>query len=253
MRNNNYLHTVKQLSLWGEEDVSLTTDEQFKTNELQNHILVKPARKMHRYLNKHYLPDYCDVEGIEEFPRVQPYTGELPIDFVGYNGNNYYSNISSLGVDFFQYDDTLERYWNTLPSVITKLKGFRCAIGMDFSPLVDGRRCEVVEAIRRNRTSTLYMQQHGIPTIQCGSFGSVNSFDYVFDGLAPNAPTAIEHNISSNNRAKKRLFQAGVEELVNRKSPSILIVVGFPLDFDPGIPVKYYKSRIQKLRERYGK
>lgn len=119
--------------------------------------------------------------------------------------------------------------------------------------LADGRRCDLVEAIRRNRISTLFLQQQGIPTIQTASWGAVDSFGIAFDGLAENCPTAIEHNTNSIDPARRRLFRLGVEELVRRKHPNVLIVVGFELGFDPGIPVVYYKSRIQKFRENHGK
>ena len=240
----------KQLFLWGEDDNALLQKTDNNLQEFGRSVSGK--RPQSKYLNKHYLPDICKVEGVEEFPCVEPYSGELPIDIVGFDDSICYcSDISSLGIDFFRYDNILERCWNNLPYITNKIRKCKCAIGMDFSPLVDGRRCEVVEAIRRNRTSTLYMQQHGVPVIQSASWGSVDSFQYVFDGLASNSPTTIEHNANPRNPAFRRLFRLGVEELVSRKNPSILIVVGFELDFDPGVPVKYYKSRIQKLRERY--
>ena len=81
-------------------------------------------------------------------------------------------------------------------------------------------------------------------------FGFVDSFNFVFDGLAPDCPVAIEHNANSSDPARKRLFRLGVERLIQVKRPSVLIVVGFPLGFNPGVPVVYYKSRIQKLREK---
>lgn len=95
---------------------------------------------------------------------------------------------------------------------------------------------------------TVALQQSGVPTIQTSSFGGVNSFSYVFDGLTDNAPTAIEHNCTTNDRDKRRLFRLGVEALIERKRPNPLIVVGFPLDFDPEVEVVYYDCRIQKLR-----
>lgn len=242
--------TTKQLFLWADEEIAHLPKTDNKILETNQSGLEK--RPLSKYLNKHYLPDICKVEGIEEFPCIEPYSGELPVDIVGFDESICYcSDVSSLGIDFFRHDNILERCWNNLPGITNRIRKCKCAIGLDFSPLADGRRCEVVEAIRRNRTSTLYMQRHGVPVIQSASWGNADSFQFVFDGLASNSPTAIEHNANPRDPQFRRLFRRGVEALVSRKNPSILIVVGFELDFDPGVPVKYYKSRIQKLRERH--
>lgn len=208
-------------------------------------------KKKLRYLNKHYIPHDWPVEGVEEFPCVQRYNGPLPKDVIGFDESKP-RDCSQLGLHGFCYDHVLEAGWHNIYNLVAKAKHFLCAFGPDFSVLTDGRRCDAVEAIRRNRIMTLSLQLSGIPTIQSASWGNVNSFDYTFDGLASNSPTAIEHNANSKDPAKRRLFRLGVEELVTRKCPTVLIVVGFNLDFDPGVPVVNYKSRIQKFRETHG-
>ena len=98
------------------------------------------------------------------------------------------------------------------------------------------------------------MQLSGIPTIQTVSLTSPRFYDVAYAGLAPNAPVAFENVCSLKDKTKRLLFRSGIEELMIRKSPSMLIVVGNRLDFDPGVPVVYYKSRIQRIRSHeYGK
>lgn len=209
-------------------------------------------RKKMQYLNKHCIPSNCQVEGVEEFPCVLPYCeSSLPLGVVGLD-ETIPRNSFKMGLHGFCYDYVLEAKWRNMDRLIDKAKHYMCAFGLDFSIPVDGRRCDIVEAIRRNRIATLFMQQSGIPTIQTASWGNVDTFGIAFDGLAANCPVAIEHNVDGKNPAKRKLFRLGVEELIRRKSPTVLIVLGFPLNFDPGVPVVYYKSRIQKLRENYG-
>lgn len=209
-------------------------------------------RKKLRYLNKHYIPADWPVEGVEEFPCLLQYNGILPKDVVGVN-DSMPRDCSQLGLHGFCYDHVLFPYWLRIENLINKAKHFLCAFGPDFSVLVDGRRCDTVEALRRNRIMTLSMQLSGINTIQTYTFGNADSFEISIDGLASNCPTAVEHNVSDRDPARQCLFRLAIKELVRRKNPNILIVFGFDIGFDPGIPVVYYKTRIQKMRERYGK
>lgn len=210
-------------------------------------------KKKRKYLGKHCIPYGWPTEGIEEFPVVRPYEGQLPLDVKGYDERKP-TDCSTYALHGFCYDSTLETFYRNPDRLIDKAAGYLCAIGPDFSVLLDGNRCDNVEAIRRNRYMTVMLQTSGIPTIQSASWGSVDSFNYVYDGLSSYSPTAIEHNIGATNLQRNRIFRLGVEELIKRKHPTVLLVVGFPLGFNPGVPVVYYKSRIQKLRNHeFGK
>lgn len=205
-----------------------------------------------RYLMKDYVPANWPVEGAEEFPIVGKYEGTLPEKLIGVD-EPIPKDCSRLGLHGFCYDYVLEPYWRDIGKLVKKARSFQCAFAPDFSVLADGRRCDVVEAIRRNRYSTIALQQNGIQTIQTASWGNADSLSIAFDGLAPHSPVAVEHNISNRDPARRRLFRIGVEKLIAKKSPSVLIVYGFPLDFEVAVPVVYYKCRIQKQREGYGK
>lgn len=204
--------------------------------------------KKRKYLNKHFLPLGWRNEGIEEFPVNLPYTGPIPEELVG--TNRKHEGFHPLtGLHNFTYDHLNERWWYDIEAFVKIASHYGCVLGLDFSPLVNARRCEVVEAIRRNRTFTAALQASGISVIQSASFGHPLHNRFVFDGLAPNAPTAIEHIRTSKDLKQRHFFRAGVEALVEQKTPSLLLVYGFPLDFDPGVPVKYYDCYIQKLRK----
>lgn len=235
-------------SLWSEDELPPAIE--YNSIAQENLIGLRPLeRKKRKYLNKHYLPKNWKCEGIEEFPVNLPYTGHIPEFLVGTNERHfgYHPNV---GLHNFTYDHINERYWNNIEKLIRIAQHYGCVLGLDFSPLVNGRRCEVVEAIRRIRTSTASLQACGIPTIQTASFGHPKFNNFVFDGLAPNAPIAIEHMKTSQDRKQRKYFREGVETLIVEKSPTIMLILGFPLDFDPGIPVRYYPCHIQKIRER---
>lgn len=233
-------------SLWGEEEIELTRPRVLvSTSNLDG--LTGLKKKKRKYLNKHYLPIGWKVEGIEEFPVNLPYEGAIPESLVG-TGAKHTGYHPSVGLHNFAYDHLNERWWYDIEGFARIAKHYGCSFGLDFSPLVNGRRCEVVEAIRRNRTFTASMQASGYPMIQSATFGHPKHNKFVFDGLAPNAPVAIEHIRTSSDFKQRKFFRMGVEALVEQKNPSILLVLGFLLDFDPGVPVKYYPCHIQKLR-----
>lgn len=233
-------------SLWEDEEIGVVKPRTLVS--ISNLDGLKGLEKKKRkYLNKHYLPNCWAIEGIEEFPVNLPYNGPLP-DFLVGTGVKHRGYNPRVGLHNFAYDHINERWWYDIEGFAKIAAHYICALGLDFSPLVNGRRCEVVEAIRRNRTFTAAMQASGYPMIQSATFGHPKHNKFVFDGLATNAPVAIEHIRTSCDFLQRKYFRMGVEALIEQKSPSTLLVLGFPLDFDPGVPVKYYPCHIQKLR-----
>jgi len=202
------------------------------------------------YLNRHLLPKDVRVEGAEEIPCVEPYTISLPEDISGVD-ERIPSNAYKCGMHGFCYDHVLMQKWHNMGRVVKKAKHYHCAIAPNFSVPMDAHRCEAVEAIRYNRVSTIFLQHSGIPTIQSVSLTSAKFFDIAYDGLASNCPVAFENICTMRNPQQKYLFRLAVKELIEKKSPTVLVVVGNHLDFDPQVPVVYYESRIQKLR-RHG-
>lgn len=206
--------------------------------------------KFSTYLNRHLLPDGIGVEGREEIPCVEPYTFSLPEDISGMDESTP-KNSSRYGLHGFCYDYVLTQKFRNMNRLVEKASHFHCAFAPNFSIPLDGLRCEAIEAVRRNRVATIHLQQKGIPTVQTVSLTSAKFFDIAYAGLAPNCPIAFENMCVIRDRQQKYLFRMAVDKLLELKSPTILVVVGYHLDFDPQIPVVYYESRIQKLR-RHG-
>lgn len=74
------LNKYRQLSLWDEDDFCISTSESITSRNLIG--LSTLERKKRCFLKKHYLSEFCEVEGIEEFPKCKAYSGELPIGLV---------------------------------------------------------------------------------------------------------------------------------------------------------------------------
>ena len=203
-------------------------------------------RKTNTYMN--LIPPNIQVEGEMEFPLLNPYKGDLP-KYVSGMDEPIPSQSKWIGMHGFCYDNVLESKCHNFYKLVEKASHYLCAFAPDFSIFLDGKRCDAISAIRKNRYIALGMQLRGIPTIQTASISNVNFFDFVYDGLASHCRVAIENNIQKKIRDREKLIQISIEELIRKKSPSVLLVVGFPLNFDPGIPVVVYESRIQKFRK----
>ena len=201
-----------------------------------------------RYLDKDLIPVNTPTEGKEEMPCVLPFTKELPKSLCGLD-ESVSPDSYMTGMHGFCHDYVLEQRFRNPYKVLDKASRYYCAIGPQFSVLMDGRRCEAVEAVRRNRLYTLFLQINGIPTIQSVSLTSVNFFDIAYDGLAPYSPVAIENICKNEGLNQQFLMKAGLEELIRRKHPTVLLVYGNPLKFELDVKVVTYKSRIQKLRD----
>lgn len=261
--NNNDMNTInnntfyKECNLWGEcelkpipkkQDVGIVSIPSFDGYG-------KREKAKMKYLNKDYVRDGARVEGIEEFPCLDPYKLErgLPRDIIGMDERTP-RNCAELGLHGFCYDDVLDMRFKNMSRLAQKARNFYCAFSLHYSILLDSRRCEVVEAIRRHRYATRFLQDCGIPTIQTVPLGSASYFDILFDGLAPNSVSAIENICQNRDKQLESLLRKGIERFIELKSPTMLVVYGNDLNFSPGIPVIYYQSRIQKLRSNfYGK
>lgn len=210
--------------------------------------LEEKERMRRRILNKHLLLKTPQTEGIFQLPKVHPYTGTIPCEFISYNSivpwdsgiKGVYCNID---------DSRFGATWNQPLKAFDKVSKYMVAVGPDHTLWVDGLVCENIEQLRRNRITTLFWQEEGLPTIPSASWGDSQSVEtYAFDGLPHGSWIALGHQ-RIGNRSEQRLFKYAVTKLVEKKSPIGLIVFGAKLDFDPGVQVKYFPSFISKLRK----
>lgn len=202
-------------------------------------------------LNKHLLPAEHPVEGKFELPKLKPYTGPIPNHFLPYSAR-IPANSSQYGVHCHIDDKSFSSSWNQPVKGLNRVIQYKLAIGPDFSLFVDGKTCENIEQLRRNRTITSFWQ-YFIPTIQSASWGDADSvLNFAFDGLAEGSWTSISH-AAIGNKHEQQLFEFAVRHLVTTKRPLGLLVFGFPLNFDPGIQVRTFPCRINYLRNLKGK
>lgn len=202
-------------------------------------------RKKHM-LNLHWYNSF-PTEGKEDMPLVKAYNGPLPEDLISFADRN--KQQYSLGVHCFLYDYKIEPTWSTPSLSVPCLQKYACVIAPDFSIFVDQPRAINVWNIYRNRWVSSYWQSNNITVIPSASWGSVDSFDYCFDGLPENSIIAIGHVAVGKDEDFKKLYRLGVKSLIDKKHPTRLLVYGAPLEFSPAVDVVYYEGKIQRLRK----
>lgn len=213
----------------------------------QYHRVKEPLKSRMRILNKHLLPIDTPVEGNYQIPLVLPYTGTIPETFVPYNAA-IKEPAHDIGVYCHIDDRCFGSTWSRPVTALGKVMKYAVACAPDYTLWADGLICENVEQIRRTRTIQRFWQNNGVKVIQTASWADADSVTrYAFDGLAENSWTSVGHQ-RIGNKMEQKLYKYAIEALVERKRPVGLIVFGFPLDFDPGIPVVVKPSFIQKLR-----
>lgn len=201
-----------------------------------------------RMLNKHLLTADTPVEGQFQLPVVQAYTGEIPDVFVPYSAKVCY-NAHFKGVHCHINDAGFYSTWTRPLDGLAKVSRYLVTTGPDYTVWVDGRVCENVEQIRRNRTITRFWQNNDVNVIPSAAWGDANSVDsYAFDGLPDNGSWFSISHQRTGNKGEQRLFRYAVTKLVERKHPIGLVVFGEPLDFNPGVTVLRRPSFISKLR-----
>lgn len=104
----------------------------------------------------------------------------------------------------------------------------------------------------RNRISAYYLETNGIPTIPVACWSGKEDFVWCFDGLPNSSTIAISTNGCLSSTAGVLTLLDGVEELVDQKNPSLLVVCGrkVPEIEDICENVMYYPSFSQRMAKR---
>ena len=188
------------------------------------------------------------VEGLLDMPMVAPYNDEIPTAFVQFSDTSRIKDYTA-GVHCYQADERINPLWTNPTNYVARLKQYTCVIAPDFSLFLDVDKMANMWNVYRNRKLSNFWASQGIKVIPSASWGNANSLAYCFDGLPEKSIISIGHIAIGKDRQEKRLYRFALETLVEKKSPTGLLVYGSPLDFDPGVKVYYRKDRIMQLRE----
>lgn len=238
--------SLLQLSLFGDDEVP-SVRPPVALSDVIGGTPKRSKRDKLCILNNHLLPDNYKTEGMFMLPKLQPFNGDLPQFWVSYSAK-VPTNSHNIGVHCCIDDRGFSSTWSNPIVAFNKVANYAVAVAPDHTLWADGLPCQNLQQLWKNRVTTLFWQTRGVQTIQSASWGGANSETYCFDGLAEYSITAISH-LRIGSRGEQILYRYMVRQLVERKHPSKLVVFGYELDFDPGVPVITVPGHVQHLRQ----
>ncbi|QGJ88756.1 hypothetical protein SEA_YECEY3_1 [Mycobacterium phage Yecey3] len=162
-----------------------------------------------------------------EIPDLAP-TDFVPANLAAWNMPRHreYAALSGGALHFFLDDYRFETLWSSPERLFDRVKAVGAALTPDFSLWTDMPKAAQVWNVYRSRWIGAYWQSQGIEVIPTACWATPDTFDFCFDGIPENATVAISSMGIQSKKVEQALFRAGVEELINRKQPRLLLAYG---------------------------
>lgn len=177
-----------------------------------------------------------------------------PVDYVPKRmmGFNYAKTSTDYGatLHFYLDDYQFERIWNSPMQYLPLMAKFDACLTPNYSIYLDYPEAAKIWNTWRSRLMGQVMQDYGITTIPIVYWSTESSYEWAFDGL-PEYSTLSINDFNRANEESRKLWDAGVEELIRRKHPTRILLYGTTkqqkCDFDFGdIEVIYYQNETYK-------
>ena len=148
----------------------------------------------------------------------------------------------SYGVHFFVDDYRFNNIYENPERSIEKLSQYSFLFSPDFSVYADMPRWKQLENVAKNRWCGAYWQSKGKVVIPTISWGGAASFSFCFDGIESHGTVAIGMIGCKHSHLG---FMRGYTQLLERKEPEKILIVGTPFPEMEGniIPVRYPRTR----------
>lgn len=163
-----------------------------------------------------------------------------------------YAAIASGALHFFLDDYRFETAWSAPERLLPRVTAVGAALTPDFSLWRDMPRAAQVWNVYRARWLGAYWQSEGVEVIPTACWSTPASFDFCFAGIPSGSTVAVSAIGIRSSEVDKALFRAGIEELLRRTQPKLLLSYGelrFCDDID--LPeVKEYPTFWDRRRKR---
>ena len=168
----------------------------------------------------------------------------IPDDIIGFN----YAKTSkehNVGIHFYLDDYQFERIWNKPEDYIDILKQYECIFSPDFSLYLDMPMPMKIWNTYRSRQIGQYYQSQGIKVIPTISWAEKETFEFAFKGIPKGSIVSISTIGVKRNKEALKIWQEGMDAMIEEIEPSTILVYGGKLDYDYGdIQVKYYENKV---------
>ena len=168
----------------------------------------------------------------------------IPSDLIGFNYAKT-SKEKNAGIHFYLDDYQFERIWNKPEDYIEILKEYECVLSPDFSLYMDMPMPMKIWNIYRSRQIGNYWQSQGIKVIPTISWAEKETFEFCFKGIPKDSIVSISTIGVKRNKEALKIWQDGMDAMIEEIEPSTILVYGGKLDYDYGnINVIYYENKV---------
>ena len=154
----------------------------------------------------------------------------------------------------FTSDKNFHRIYSSFQDYVELFKQAKGIISADFSLFRDYPEEVLIANCRANRMVDYALQQAGIPMIPTAGFADESSWEWCFDGLPLNSTVAVTTNCLGRDRETHRLFVGGINIMVKKIKPTVIVVCGKVPDWLPkrhaDIPIIHIQSYSEMWHER---
>lgn len=191
------------------------TRSSYNWNDQPGKFDVLNLRMVFESSNEHGIPD------------LQP-TDFVPADLAAWNNPRQrdYAAKNRGALHFFLDDYRFETAWSAPERLLPRVLTVGASLTPDFSLWRDMPRAGQLWNTYRNRWCGAYWQSQGAEVIPTACWGAPDTFDFCFDGIPPNSIVAISSIGIRSSEIDRQLFRAGLQELISRTQPKLLLAYG---------------------------
>lgn len=160
-------------------------------------------------------------------PDLQP-TDFVPSCLAAWNMPRHreYAALSGGALHFYLDDYRFENAWFSPERLLPRVLAVGAALTPDFSVWRDIPRATQIWNTYRSRWCGAYWQSHGVHVIPTVGWGAPDTFDFCFDGIPENSVVSISDVGMREVELDKYLFRLGVEEMIARTRPKLIVAYG---------------------------
>lgn len=169
------------------------------------------------------------------FPSSSPYdipdlapTDFVPNNLAGWNSPRHrdYAAVSGGALHFFADDYRFETVWSSPERLLPRVLAVGASLTPDFSLWRDMPKAAQVWNVYRSRWCGAYWQSHGVEVIPTACWSTPDSYEFCFDGIPPYSTVALSSMGIRSSKEDQALFRAGIQELIQRTQPKLLLAYG---------------------------
>lgn len=191
------------------------------------------------------------VSGFYEMPVIEN-DGYIPDELIGFNYAKTSDN-KEAGIHFYLDDYQFERLWNDPKGYVELLSEYACVLSPDFSLYLDMPLPMKIWNVFRSRAIGHYLQSEGIKVIPTISWAEPKTFDFAFEGIPKGSIVSISTIGVKQNEEAMKIWKDGMDEMIRRIKPSLILVYGGKLEYDYGIiQVRYYDNKVTENMKKKG-